>query len=386
VAAQVQLPVRTVRRLFARFARRGAAGIPPDYRSCGSRQPARADPDLVRQVCQLRRAHPTWGAELIRVVLREGAPAAPLPSARTLRRHLRQAGLQPAPAGRPARADRPRLPRADQPHLGWQTDAAEGLRLRSGQRVCWLRVVDECSGAFLQTVVFPHARWEQVDRQAIQEGFRRIFARWGRPARLRVDNGYPWGSTGEFPPELALWLLGLDIDLCWIPPGCPQHNGVVERSQGVGQNWVEPQTCADVATLQGRCDAMDRRQRERYPYAAGKSRWEAYPGLRHSGRPYHRRWEEQHWSLPRVLGVLADQVVARQVDRQGCVSLYHRTRYVGKPHAGKRVYVYLDSSGPSWVVADAAGQQLRTLPAEELTAERIRGLTVGGRKGRDKRG
>jgi hypothetical protein len=34
-------------------------------------------------------------------------------------------------------------------------DAAEQVPLRSGRRVCWLRIVDECSGAVLETVVFP---------------------------------------------------------------------------------------------------------------------------------------------------------------------------------------------------------------------------------------
>jgi hypothetical protein len=77
--------------------------------------------------------------------------------------------------------------------------------------------------------------------------------------------------------------------------------------------------------------------------------------------------------------------VARQVDRQGSVSLYNRTRYVGKQPVGRRVYVSLDPSGPTWVVAAADGTQRRTLPATELSAEHIRGLTVGGRTSRDKR-
>ncbi len=38
---------------------------------------------------------------------------------------------------------------------------------------------------------------------------RAAFARWGMPVHIRVDNGYPWGSTGDLPTELGLWLLGL---------------------------------------------------------------------------------------------------------------------------------------------------------------------------------
>jgi hypothetical protein len=305
-----------------------------------------------------------------------------LPCARTLRRHLRAAGLQPAPAGRTPAVAHPRVPRADRPHQGWQTDAAEQLRLQGHQRACWLRVVDECSGAFLQTLVFAAARWEHVDRHQIQEGMRQVFCRWGLPERLRVDNGYPWGSTGEFPPEMALWLIGLGIDMLWIPPACPQQNGVVERAQGTGQNWAEPQTCRHPDELQQRCDALDGRQRERYPYRDGRSRWEVYPTLRQAGRTYTRRGERSAWDVTRVWEVVAQQVVKRQVDCTGSVSLYHRTRYVGKPSIGKHVYVSLDPSGPTWVFADEAGNELRTHAADELTAERICSLCVAGRKGK----
>jgi transposase len=371
--------LRTVQRLFARFERRGAAAVVPDYHRCGQAQAAPTPPQLVQQVCQTRREHPRWGSEMIRLELAEHYDT--LPSARTLRRHLHRAGLQPAPAGRTPAAEHPRVARAQRPHQGWQTDASEELRLRGPQRVCWLRIVDECSGAFLQTFVFAQARWEQVDRHAIQERLRQAFARWGLPERLRVDNGYPWGSTGEFPPVMALWLIGLGVEVLWIPPACPQHNGVVERAQGTGQNWTEPQTCARPADLQRRCDDLDRRQRERYPYRDGRSRWEVYPGLRHSGRPYRRRGERSAWEVSRVLAVVAQQVVKRRVDCTGSISLYSRHRYVGKPSIGKLVYVSLDPSGPTWVVADEAGAELRTHPADELTAERICSLSVGGRQG-----
>jgi transposase len=378
VAAQFSLSVRTVQRLFARFALLGTDGIAPDYSGCGQHQAARTPAERVEQLCQTRRDHPRWGSEMIRLELQDHDG---LPCARTIRRHLRQAGLQPAPAGRP-QSPAPRIPRASRPHQGWQIDASEELRLQTNQRVCWLRVVDECSGAFLQTVVFPCARWEHVDRHQIQDSLRRVFSRWGLPERLRVDNGYPWGFSGDFPPEMALWLLGLGIDMVWIAPACPQQNGVVERSQETGQNWFEPQTCSGPEELQQRSDALDQRQRERYPYREGRSRWEVYPTLRHSGRKYNSRQERQRWDVSLAWAAVAQQVVQRQVDCNGSVSVYHRGRYVGKPHIGKQVYVSLDPTGPTWVIADEAGRQLRTHPADELAAERIRSLSVTCRKGK----
>ena len=100
----------------------------------------------------LRREHPTWGAGLIRVMLRRQQPDLCPPAERTLQRWFLRAGLAPAPAGRrPATDSR----RAERPHQVWQMDAAELVKLRTGQRVCWLRIADECSGAVLWTAVFP---------------------------------------------------------------------------------------------------------------------------------------------------------------------------------------------------------------------------------------
>jgi transposase InsO family protein len=381
VAEQFEISRRTVYRLFARFEAKEDQGIGPNYQQCGTHQAQQTDEALVQRICQARRQHPGWGSEMIRLQLDERHEGLDLPCSRTLRRHLQKAHLNPAPAGRLPLTDRPHVPRAERPHQGWQTDASEDFHLKGDRRACWLRIVDECSGAFLSTKVFEPARWENVDRGAIQAYLREVFALWGLPQRLRTDNGFPWGSTGDFPPEMALWLIGLGMEMIWIPPGCPQQNGVVERAQGTGKCWTDPSQCRSLRELQQRCNATDHLQRERYPFRDGRSRMQVYPQLRHSGRRYSLRWETQHWDLSKVLAVVSGQVAKRRVDGSGSISLYHRTRYVGKPYIRSEVYVSLDPTGPRWVIADADGRELRTHPADELTATRIRNLSVGCRKG-----
>jgi hypothetical protein len=213
----------------------------------------------------------------------------------------------------------------------------------------------------------------------VQHEFRRAFARWGRPLAIRVDNGGPWGAPGELPPDLSLWLLGLGIAVHWNDPRRPQQNGVVERSQGTGQRWAEPAQCDTPPELQQRLRAMDKLQRQDYPRIAGQSRMAAFAGLEHSGRCYNRSWEEQHWEHGRALEHLAGYLVARRVDKNGKVSLYHRPHYVGSMHRGKRVWVMVDPERVEWVFVDEQGQQLRSQPAEELQGARIRHLTVTDR-------
>jgi transposase InsO family protein len=206
------------------------------------------------------------------------------------------------------------------------------------------------------------------------------FARWGLPNGLRVDNGAPWGSTGDFPTELSLWLIGLGIGIHWNSPGRPQENGVVERSQGTSSRWCESQTCAMPRELQAQLDRMDRLHREVYPYRERLSRIEYFPGLKHSGRPYARDLEEALWKWSRVTEHLSTYVVVRRVDRSGLVSLYNRGHYVGKIHQGKDVYVMYDPELNEWFFTDREGRQLRRQPAAQLSQENVMELEVTHRR------
>lgn len=153
IAAAFGLPPRTVRHLLSRFQSGGPDALAPSYEACGRQTPKPAEA-LVQAVLQMRREHPTWGAELIRLMLpRQGLDTGtPLPTTRTLQRWLGRAGLAPAPVGRRPKGE---SRRATRPHEVWQMDAAELVPLRSGSRICWLRLVDEGSGAVLGTAVFP---------------------------------------------------------------------------------------------------------------------------------------------------------------------------------------------------------------------------------------
>jgi hypothetical protein len=218
-----------------------------------------------------------------------------------------------------------------------------------------------------------------VEPTAVQQALRTAFSKWGLPGSLRIDNGAPWGSCGDWPTDLALWLLGLGVGMRWNPPRRPQDNGVIERSQGTGKRWTEPGTCRDAQELQQRVDDMDRIQREVYPSIQGESRWHAFPELKHSSRSYSRAWERRKWDLELVLDHLRDYSVVRRVDCKGQVTVYGRHHYVGEKYRGQNIYVVLDPLDREWVFTTAEDVQLRRKPAEELTRERIMRLQVSHR-------
>jgi hypothetical protein len=152
IAQALGLSVWTVRRIWRRYRVQGAVGLVPGYGHSGRRGPC--SPRLSwRAAVWLKRLHPTWGAGLILTLLKCRWPEQAWPQPRTLQRWFVQAGL--------ASPRRRRLPAAHvwsgAPHAVWQMDAKEGVRLADGAHACWLGLIDECSGALLEAVVFPPA-------------------------------------------------------------------------------------------------------------------------------------------------------------------------------------------------------------------------------------
>jgi hypothetical protein len=196
------------------------------------------------------------------------------------------------------------------------------------------------------------------------------------PEQVRLDNGCPWGGWYDLPTAFELWLIGLGLGVHFNPPRVPEDNGVIERFNGLGQVWAEVHKCASVAEAQQRLDFVDEIQRQYMPSVQGKSRLEAYPGLRHSGRAYSPAWEQQSWSLARAEEALQAHVACRKVGSQGHISLYYRRVYVGQARRGSDVQVQYDSGSKMWVISSAAGKTLRSVPAVEITRDKIMTLAM----------
>jgi transposase len=179
LAEELGIAERTLRHLVRRFAGRGEQAVIPDYARCSTKIVTIGN-DVYEQAMQMRRQHPTWGAGLIRVLLLKELDTCP--SERTLQRWFQRNELSPAPAGRrPARE----ATRAHCPHEVWQMDAAERILLANGQRVSWLRLVDECSGAVLQTTIFPPRALESSRARGGATGI--------------APGVFPMGTAGEVP-------------------------------------------------------------------------------------------------------------------------------------------------------------------------------------------
>jgi len=226
---------------------------------------------------------------------------------------------------------------------------------------------------------FPPSVWNLVRPATVQTHLRQVFTRWGRPEQLRLDNGMPWGNWNDLPTALALWLVGLGVDLIFNPPRQPQYNGVVEKSQDTGQRWCEPQRCRTAGQLQERLDEMDRLQREEYPSLQGRSRYQVFPALPQTSRPYTAAWERSAWDLRRAQDYLAGFVAVRQATKQGQVSSYARRVSVGARHRSQPVVVQYEPDEQVWLLWDTEGRLLRTVAAPEICRERILAVDISAK-------
>jgi transposase len=365
IANQMNMSVWTVRDIWRRYRDRGR--VQPNYQACGHHG-VKVERRVYRAALWLKRQHPGWGAPLIRCILQQKWPQARVPHVRTLQRWFRHQGVNQKRQGQRRVVA---VKRGSTPHAVWEMDSKVRIRLRLGEQVQWLLISDECSGAVLYDHVFACQHGEALRPQQVQASLRAAFRQWGMPQVLRVDNGDPWGTQTLVPSALALWCIGLGIQVHVNPPRRCTDNGIVERAHGVAYQWSEPERCEDRGVCQRHLDWACRMQREGYAAIRGQTRLEAYPGLRDNPRPYRLEDEEQMWQLERVGLFLEGLRFDRRVDQVGRISLLSQAYSIGRRHKGKTVAVRFCAAEWVWVVQDERGVELKRLAGDALSRDSI---------------
>jgi hypothetical protein len=219
----------------------------------------------------------------------------------------------------------------------------------------------------------------------VQQYFQQTFETWGLPEVVRFDNGAPWAAPqSRTPTSLALWLVGLGIRLVFGRPRQSTDNAVVERSHGVLNGWVEPQTCADRFDLQQRLDHFVHIQRALYPDATGEARLTRYPDLLTPLRRYHHHEDEQLWDLQRVWDYVATYHFSRTVEKNGRITLLTREYWIGRSYAAQKVTAFLDPKTGYWQIEDQRGEVVGQFPAQQLNYLTISTMNMTYRRGKSR--
>src|SRR3954453_6708823 len=188
VAAEVGVSRQTLHAWLGRYRRAGLAGLADRSHqtlSC----PHRASAEIEAVVCELRRAHPKWGAlRILHELMRGPAPPERLPSRSTVNRILVRHGLVIARARRRARSDYVRWQRPAAMQL-WQLDIVYGPRLVDV-------VTGELREGRIVTGLDDHSRYcvlaqgvERATGRAICLAFAAALERYGPPEEVLTDSG-----------------------------------------------------------------------------------------------------------------------------------------------------------------------------------------------------
>lgn len=210
---------------IARYTATGAAGL-AERSSRPQHSPQATAAPVAKAIVALRRQYPTWGGKKILSVLREREPTWALPAVSTANDILKRAGLVAA-----RRRRRPlghvgyEATRLTVPNQVWTADFKGQFRTGDAQLCYPLTICDGYSRFVLRCdALRAPTTLDTMDR------FRRAFAEYGVPHRIRTDNGEPFAaaSLGRLS-RLSAWWIRLGIHPELIAPASPQQNGAHER-------------------------------------------------------------------------------------------------------------------------------------------------------------
>lgn len=204
---------------------------------------------------------------------------------------------------------------------------------------------------WLTHLFFPYKRISQVPLKDIQNQLISRFETWGKPLRIRVDNGQPLGDPDRrVVPVLSLWLIGYGIEVHWNQPRRPQQNAKVERCQGVLAAWVEPSQCKDKQHLQQQLIKQSTFYNYHFPIHRkdNKKRIELFPELMHTGRA----WKAEQFSLQRVLDFLASTNWKRKASANGQFFMYGNRITVGAKYSHQYLSINLCPKNNQWLIFD----------------------------------
>jgi transposase InsO family protein len=295
-----------------RFAAEGRGGL-ADRSRRPHNSPYRTDPLTEAEVLRIReQSNNCWGGRKIARVM-ENCGWREIPSASTitevLRRHGRLDQRQSAHPGPYQRFE------YAAPNDLWQMDFKGHFPMAHG-RCHPLTVLDDHSRYNLGLRTCGEERDAPTRNQLTN-----VFRRYGLPFAMLMDNGPPWGDSGQPYTAFSVWLMLLGIRVIHGKPHHPQTQGKDERfHRTLKAEVLDGKTFRDLEHCQSAFDRWRCIYNHERPHQALEM---ATPDTRY--RFSERRFAEQ---LPPIEYLSCD--IVRKVDVSGFISFKNREWRIGK--------------------------------------------------------
>ena len=405
VAAEVGVSRQSVHAWLVRYRASGLAGL-ADRPSRPRSSPNQASALVEARVCELRRAHPRWGAlRIVHELMRGPAPPEPLPSRATVHRILVRHGLVITRPRRRKPSDYVRWQRPAAMQL-WQLDIVYGPRLVD-------TVTGELREARIVTGVDDHSRYcvlarvvERATGRAICLAFAEALERYGAPEEVLTDNGKQFtgrfGRGGEVLFDKICRRNGIAHRL--TAPSSPTTTGKVERFHQTLRRELldDARPFTSLLEAQAALDDWVREYNAERPHQALETRQPVTPAERFQPEPAEER-ELLPISLPGALSVVPEPTVPATVERaldagaapeavepgavefdrvvppSGNLWMMRRQFWLGPQRAGQTVRFWADVDVIHLSIAGARVKSLRShLSVADLLALAQEGAVAAG--------
>lgn len=247
-------------KLLKRFEKEGRLGLEEKSRRPKT-SPKQTGTELEQLILAIRTSHPKWGGAKISNYLKNRGHES-MVSEKTVDRILKKYGcIHPEES-------RKRQPfirfEHEKPNDLWQMDF-KGHFAIGEQRCHPLTVLDDHSRFSLLIKACANEQGNTV-KDALTE----VFLRHGLPARMTMDNGTPWGYSGDQRyTEFSAWLIRLGIVVSHSRPRHPQTQGKIERfHRTLNTELLSMYSFEDLAHAQSGFDWWRRIYNEERPHEA----------------------------------------------------------------------------------------------------------------------
>jgi transposase len=387
----------TARKWWKRGRNRGLTGL-QEGRKGRSRTGilAHFDPRIAQAAEGLKRSHPRWGADRVRIELARDATLQGLP----LPKRSRLAAFFKARCPECVTIYKPRPPvprggrKARAVHEVWQMDCQEGIALANGDIAIIGNIRDPYGAAPIASRAYSGKGTKRSRKLTFAE-YRALlrvgFTEWETlPDEVGTDNELRFigNPSSDFPGLLTLYLVGMGIHHQLIRPGIPTDHAEIERGHRTLDNLAFcEEALQDREHLQAALDHERQIYLHEFPCHAsdchGRPPLTAHPELLQPRRYYHPDLEPVLFSMQRVWHYLATFTFERIVSTSGSVALCSQVS-IGRQYArelpNRKVWVRCDPDNQEWVFFRKAGPdsdelvELTRRPIKNLDFETLTGL------------
>lgn len=227
-----------------------------------------------QSILELKRRRRNWGAKKLQAELKRHHVNEPLPSIASIGRILQRRGLTKVTRRRkagPVIEKSQKRPQPLSPNAVWAIDFKGYFRLGDGTTVYPLTIEDLYSRFLLEVRALGSTSQQQVKNVC-----ERVFARYGLPRSILVDNGTPFCGDGLLGlSRLNVWWRRLGIEVYFIGRGRPQQNGRLERLHRTLKAETTQPVSAHLNAQQRRFDRWRQHYNVQRPHEAIAQRYPA---------------------------------------------------------------------------------------------------------------